>query len=73
MKKFIKIGVASNILGVSVQTLRRWEKQKILISVRRKSGSTRYYDIDDVLGMQNSENDLTICYARVSTYDQKKI
>ena len=72
MKKFVKIGIAANILGVSVQTLRRWEKEGILISQRRKRGSTRYYDMDQILDIQKTESNLTIGYARVSSHDQKK-
>jgi putative resolvase len=69
--KFIKIGRASEILGVSIQTLRRWETEGTLIPDRRTPGGTRYYDLDRLLGMKNVENDLTLAYARVSSHDQK--
>ena len=42
---FIKIGKAAEILGVSVQTLRRWEATEVLVPARKIRG-TRYYDHD---------------------------
>jgi putative resolvase len=71
MNRFVKIGKAAEILGVSIQTLRRWEIKGILVSSRTTTGSTRYYDLDKLLGLQNSSSDLTIAYARVSSHDQK--
>ena len=71
MSRFIKIGEAANILGVSVQTLRRWELTGTLIPARKTQG-TRYYDYEALLGLKNVENDLTVAYARVSSHDQKK-
>jgi putative resolvase len=71
MSSFIKIGKASEILGVSIQTLRRWETLGTIIPERKTPGGTRYYDLDKLLGMKNVENDLTLAYARVSSHDQK--
>ena len=71
MKRYIKIGEAANLLGITVQTLRRWEKVGHLISDRKSDGGTRYYDVDKLFGLQNREIDLTIGYARVSSHDQK--
>jgi putative resolvase len=72
MSRFIKIGKAAEILGVSVQTLRRWETEGTLVSHRKSSGGTRYYDVDKLLGLKNTDTDLTIAYARVSSHDQKE-
>lgn len=72
MSRFIKIGKAAEILGVSIQTLRRWETEGTLVSHRKSSGGTRYYDIDKLLGLKITDSDLTIAYARVSSHDQKK-
>jgi putative resolvase len=71
MNRFIKIGEAAKILGVSVQTLRRWERKGMLLPDRRSSG-TRYYNLNSLLGIQQKETELTICYARVSSHDQKR-
>lgn len=71
MSRFIKIGEAAKLLGISVQTLRRWEREGGLLPDRKSEGGTRYYDLDKLLGLQNIETDLTIAYARVSSHDQK--
>lgn len=71
MSRFIKIGEAAKLLGVSIQTLRRWEKSGELIPHRKTEGQTRYYDLDKLLGLKNLESDVTIAYARVSSHDQK--
>jgi len=72
MNRFIKIGEAAGVLGVSVQTLRRWEKDGSLLPDRISEGKTRYYSLDKLLGFSKKETDLTIGYARVSSHDQKK-
>jgi putative resolvase len=72
MSRFIKIGKAAEILGVSIQTLRRWETSGTLLPDRKTSGGTRFYNMDNLLGFKNTSNDLTIAYARVSSNDQKK-
>lgn len=72
MSRFIKIGKAAEILGVSIQTLRRWENDRTLVSHRKSPGGTRYYDVDKLLGLKNTDTDLTIAYARVSSHDQKE-
>jgi predicted site-specific integrase-resolvase len=72
MTRFIKIGEAAKILGVSIQTLRRWESIGYLIPHRKSKGETRYYDLDQLIGKKIPENNLTIAYARVSSHDQKE-
>ena len=72
MSRFIKIGVAAKILGVSIQTLRRWELEGELLPDRKSDGKTRYYQLDNLLGcVQKNESKLTIGYCRVSSNDQK--
>ena len=73
MNRFLKIGEAALLLGISIQTLRRWEKKGQLKPSRKSGGGTRYYDVNELLGLQGKENNLTIAYARVSSNDQKKI
>ena len=72
MARFIKIGEAAKILGVSIQTLRRWEVIGYLIPHRKSKGKTRYYDLDRLIGNKTAEDNLTIAYARVSSHDQKE-
>ena len=60
------------MLGVSKQTLRRWEKSKELLPDKISEGKTRYYRLDKLLGCEKRERDLTVAYARVSGHDQKK-
>lgn len=72
MSRFIKIGKAAEILGISIQTLRRWESLGRISPEKRTSGGTRYYDLNKLLGLQDLKNDMTIGYARVSSHDQKQ-
>ena len=72
MNRFIKIGEAAQLLGVSIQTLRRWEMQGELLPDRKTAGKTRYYNVDKLLGLKISDSDVTIAYARVSSHDQKE-
>ena len=50
--KLISIGKASKLLGVSVDTLRRWDEAGRLKSIRSRIRGHRYYlqqDIDEFL------------------------
>jgi predicted site-specific integrase-resolvase len=69
--KVLKIGKAAKVLGVSIQTLRRWEKQGYLIPDRKSKGKTRYYTLEQC-GRAFNESGLTVAYARVSSHDQKE-
>lgn len=72
MSRFLKIGEAAKVLGVSVQTLRRWDSEETLVPARRSKGNTRYYHIDQLVQQTSQEAELTVGYARVSSHDQKK-
>jgi predicted site-specific integrase-resolvase len=72
MSRYIKIGEASKLLGVTPQTVRRWEREGQVLPVRRSEGGTRYYDLNQLLGLKELETDLTVAYARVSSRDQKQ-
>ncbi len=73
MSRFIKAGEASKILGVTIQTLRRWEKTGQLLPDKKTEGGTRYYNIESLLGVSvATETTLTYAYARVSSADQKQ-
>jgi excisionase family DNA binding protein len=65
----ISIKEASRILGVTEKTLRIWEKEGKIKSERTEGGHRRY-EISDLLKSKKGEM-LTICYARVSSQDQK--
>ncbi len=68
----ISIGQASSLLGVSVVTLRRWNKLGKLKSFRT-FGNHRRFNLNDILDIINpSKNKLHVAYARVSSHDQKK-
>ncbi len=72
MNRLVKVGEAAKILGVTVQTLRRWERTGQLFPDKKTDGGTRYYDIDRLLGVSSKEATVTFAYARVSSHDQKE-
>jgi DNA invertase Pin-like site-specific DNA recombinase len=73
MSKFFSIQQAALFLGVSTQTLRRWEQKKA--PSHRTKGGQRRYDVSQ-LTPSSSLNQInerpTIAYARVSSHDQKE-
>lgn len=67
------VNKASEVLGVSISTLRRWEEEGILIAERTPGGHRRYDSAKLTRFMDKKENRrLTIAYARVSSSDQKE-
>jgi putative resolvase len=74
MTKFLTILQAAKYLGVSPQTLRRWEKRKKIMPAHRTRGGQRRYDISKLIpsNPKSNENFPTIAYARVSSHDQKQ-
>lgn len=69
-KRLVKIGEASRLLGCSISTLRKWEATGELTPARKTAGGTRYYATSDLLGLADADAP-TVCYARVSSNDQK--
>ncbi len=69
--KMIKIGKAADLLGVSIQTLHKWEETGELLPDRKSKAGTRYYDADRLLNLSDYDAP-TIGYARVSSHDQKE-
>jgi len=68
------IGQAAKELGVSRDTLRRWEKSG-KITVERTVKGHRRYNLATLLGAQSRTalaNKKTVAYARVSSHDQKE-
>lgn len=47
-KKLLSIGDTSELLGVSVDTLRQWDEKKILKSFRPSPSGNRYYRREDI-------------------------
>jgi putative resolvase len=74
MNKLLTISEAAKALGVSAQTLRRWDREGKLKSERTKGGQRRY-DISalrpELFRAVDDAERKTIAYARVSSHDQK--
>ena len=68
--RLIKIGEAAKILGSSPAQLRKWELTGELLPARKTQGGTRYYDANTLLNCHSNPK-ITLCYARVSSHDQK--
>ncbi|EDP3899346.1 IS607 family transposase [Campylobacter jejuni] len=76
MNKLIAIGQASKLLGVTIQTLRNWDKQGLLKPDEITKGGSRRYKLESIKRTNknikfNADNLKTITYARVSSHDQK--
>jgi putative resolvase len=70
----ISIGAAAKHLGVSQDTLRRWERAGKISSERTPRGHRRY-DLSKLPGFFPKASELkkhTLAYARVSSHDQKE-
>lgn len=70
----VSIGKAAKILGVSQDTLRRWEAVGKIEAERTSRGHQRY-DVSKLRSRHApmvQSNKPTIAYARVSEHDQKK-
>ncbi|MFI5334934.1 MAG: IS607 family transposase [Chlamydiales bacterium] len=76
MNKFVSIIEAAKFLGVSTQTLRRWEREGKDIAVQRTKGGQRRYDLSKMrplaTGPDKLSKGITLAYARVSSHDQKE-
>jgi excisionase family DNA binding protein len=75
MDNLVSIGKAAKILGVSEITLRRWDAEGKLPSIKTEGGHRRY-DIsklkpESVHKYKFVDERKTIAYARVSSHDQK--
>lgn len=64
----LSITEASELLGVTPKTLREWEKEGKISSIRTEGGHRRY-EVKDLIGSKK-EKSLTVAYARVSSHDQ---
>ncbi len=74
MDRLLSIGKASEILGVSITTLRRWEAEGKLVPERTAAGHRRY-DLSKIKPNTlhaSPDERRTVAYARVSSHDQKE-
>ena len=71
MDRLLRIGEASKVLGVSITTLRRWEKEGKIKPYR--IGKERRYSYEDLMRLLGEKKeDAVAVYARVSSRDQLK-
>ena len=56
--KLLAIGKAAEMLGVTAMTLRRWDDEGVLLSVRSGEGATRYYRREDLEQVLLNRSDL---------------
>lgn len=70
-KRLVKIGEAAKLIGSTPGTLRKWEFSGELLPARKTKGGTRYYSVADLLSIGDQDAP-TVCYARVSSQDQKE-
>ncbi len=74
MERIVSIGEASEALGVSITTLRRWEAAGKLVA-EHTAGGHRRYDLGklrpEMFRAEDAASRQTIAYARVSSQDQK--
>ena len=68
--KFVKPRVASEILGVDVRTLVKWEQSDRINAIKTPSGQRRY-DIDSYIKGKPAVARKTVLYCRVSSNVQK--
>ena len=75
MNKFLSIQNAAKCLGVSPQTLRRWERKKKIAPAHRTQGGQRRYSVAQLKPFDFCDKIMdrpTVAYARVFGHDQKK-
>jgi excisionase family DNA binding protein len=74
MERYVGIGEAASVLGVSITTLRRWESEGKLVAEHTPGGHRRY-DLaklrPEQFRAEREASRKTIAYARVSSHDQK--
>ena len=74
MDKLISIAQASEMLGVSKDTLRTLDEKGILVAKRTNGNHRRYLlsDVEKHLGCFGQHDELVCVYCRVSSQDQKQ-
>lgn len=77
MDKLLPIGRAAQVLGVTIQTMRNWDKKGLLKPDELTKGGERRYKLSSLKNINrnivfNVDDLKTIAYARVSSADQKE-
>ncbi len=76
MRRFFlySINIASEMLGVFISTLRRWDKEGKFNSINTTGGHRRYTieELNKIKKIKPKEGKITIGYCRVSSSDQKE-
>lgn len=68
MDKWVSIGKAAKIIGVSISTLRLWEKRGLLVPDRTPTGHRRYELINAVVIIEYKDRLARFGYAYLSRY-----
>ena len=75
---YLSIGQTAELMGVSISTLRRWEKENYWLPCYRTKGNHRRYSLERIeqdflkkIPPKNHDKKI-ITYSRVSSYDQKE-
>ena len=73
---YVSIGEVSKLTGISIVTLRRYDRLHKLKAKFRTPGNHRRYLVNEVLSFfglaKESKPRINVCYARVSSSDQKE-
>ncbi|NEQ39485.1 MAG: IS607 family transposase [Okeania sp. SIO3I5] len=69
MSNLLTVSEAAELLGVSTKTIRRWENEGRIKSIRTEGGHRRF-TVTDLIG-NKQDNSLTVAYTRVSSHEQK--
>jgi len=68
--KYVDTETARQTLGICAQTLRKWANQGKIDYIRTEEG-WRKYNLEKYLRQNKLLPKKKVCYARVSSYDQK--
>ena len=75
MEKHLSARQVAEILGVTVKTVQRWDREGRLKPVGRTPGNRRFYLLEDILAFRNTPDSQTprktVVYARVSSQAQR--
>lgn len=72
MLSYLSISQTAHYIGVSIPTLRRWDRDDIFTPDSRTAGNHRRYSMAQVLDWLGEKREKKVVgYARVSSHDQK--